>query len=228
MVKILLDLPETFPSRRRGGCTCCGNLSHTLVTTQRGFKKSILFAPVGQRDRRFHGHGQVEMIASLTGMLRRKATNYLIVDVAGVGYQVSLPLSTYCHLPNDGEVTLYIHTHVREDSLALFGFLTEAEKELFLLLLGNFRHWTQARPGGSFRFFGSRYRPCHKYIRRFEALLRSRDWKKDRRSNCLGIKRQNQIACTSRLVPGAGLEIIGRHGGCNIGSRKSGVQKTIC
>jgi len=77
------------------------------------------------------------MIASLTGKLRRKATDYLIVDVAGVGYQVSLPLSTYCHLPNDGEeVTLYIHTHVREDSLALFGFLTEAEKELFLLLLG--------------------------------------------------------------------------------------------
>ena len=77
------------------------------------------------------------MIASLTGTLRRKATDYLIVDVAGVGYQVSLPLSTYCHLPNDGEeVTLYIHTHVREDSLALFGFLTEAEKELFLLLLG--------------------------------------------------------------------------------------------
>jgi Holliday junction DNA helicase RuvA len=77
------------------------------------------------------------MIASLTGKLRRKATDYLIVDVAGVGYQVSLPLSTYCHLPNDGEeVTLYIHTHVREDSLALFGFLTEAEKEMFLLLLG--------------------------------------------------------------------------------------------
>jgi len=77
------------------------------------------------------------MIASLTGKLRRKATDYLIVDVAGVGYQVSLPLSTYCHLPNDGEeVTLYIHTHVREDSLSLFGFLTEAEKEIFLLLLG--------------------------------------------------------------------------------------------
>ena len=77
------------------------------------------------------------MIASLTGKLRRKATDYLIVDVAGVGYQVSLPLSTYCRLPNDGEeVTLYIHTHVREDSLALFGFLTVAEKELFLLLLG--------------------------------------------------------------------------------------------
>lgn len=77
------------------------------------------------------------MIASLTGKLRRKSTEYLIVDVSGVGYQVSLPLSTYSSLPPDGEeVSLYIHTHLREDSLSLFGFLTEAEKDMFQLLLG--------------------------------------------------------------------------------------------
>ncbi len=77
------------------------------------------------------------MIASLTGRLKRKATDYLIVDVVGVGYQVSVPLSSYSSLPEDGEeISLHIHTHLREDSLSLFGFLTEAEKDMFLLLMG--------------------------------------------------------------------------------------------
>jgi Holliday junction DNA helicase RuvA len=77
------------------------------------------------------------MIATLTGRLTRKAPDYLIVDVSGVGYQVSVPLSTYYQVSESGgEVSLYIHTHVREDSLSLFGFLTEAEKEMFLLLMG--------------------------------------------------------------------------------------------
>jgi Holliday junction DNA helicase RuvA len=77
------------------------------------------------------------MIAALTGRLIRKAADYLVVDVAGVGYQVSVPLSTYYGLPEDGgDVSLHIHTHLREDSLSLFGFLTQAEKDMFLLLLG--------------------------------------------------------------------------------------------
>lgn len=77
------------------------------------------------------------MIAWLSGRIRRKASDYLIIDVAGVGYQVSVPLSTYCGIPDEGEdVSLHIHTHVREDSLSLFGFLTEAEKDMFLLLVG--------------------------------------------------------------------------------------------
>jgi Holliday junction DNA helicase RuvA len=77
------------------------------------------------------------MIASLTGRLRRKANDYLVVDVAGVGYQVQVPLSTYCRIPEIGdEVCLHIHTYVREDSLLLFGFLDESEKEMFLLLMG--------------------------------------------------------------------------------------------
>jgi Holliday junction DNA helicase RuvA len=76
------------------------------------------------------------MIATLTGRLKRKAPDYLIVDVAGVGYQVSVPLSTYGMMPGEGEeVSLQIHTHLREDSLSLFGFSTQAEKDLFLLLL---------------------------------------------------------------------------------------------
>jgi len=77
------------------------------------------------------------MIASITGRLRRKATDYLIIDVAGVGYQVQVPLSTYYGIPDDGEeVSLLIHTLLREDSLSLFGFLTQEEKDMFLLLMG--------------------------------------------------------------------------------------------
>ena len=77
------------------------------------------------------------MIASISGKLRRKGTDYLVVDVSGVGYQIQVPLSTYCGIPEQGDdVSLHIYTHLREDSLSLFGFLTEAEKEMFLLLMG--------------------------------------------------------------------------------------------
>ncbi len=77
------------------------------------------------------------MIASITGKLRSKTPDHLIVDVGGVGYLVHIPLSTYCNIPDTGDdVSLHIHTHVREDSLSLFGFLSEREKDMFLLLLG--------------------------------------------------------------------------------------------
>lgn len=75
------------------------------------------------------------MIASLTGRLARKAADYLIMDVSGVGYQVQVPLSTLYAIPETGnDVSLLIHTQLREDSLALFGFLTQQEKDMFLLL----------------------------------------------------------------------------------------------
>lgn len=77
------------------------------------------------------------MIALLTGLLAFKAPSHLTLDVHGVGYEVLIPLSTYYSLPNQHElVTLNIHTHVREDAIQLFGFLTQAEKEAFLLLTG--------------------------------------------------------------------------------------------
>ncbi len=76
------------------------------------------------------------MIASITGRLARKSADYVIVDVSGIGYQVHVPLSTFCNMPDEGEVSLHIYTHIREDALSLFGFLTEAEKELFVLLMG--------------------------------------------------------------------------------------------
>ncbi len=76
------------------------------------------------------------MIASLTGKIARKAADYLVIDVNGVGYQVHVPLSTFCSIPDPGgTVSLHIHTHLREDSLSLFGFLSESEKDMFLLLM---------------------------------------------------------------------------------------------
>ena len=77
------------------------------------------------------------MIAWLQGTVRSKTADAVIIDVGGVGYQVSIPLSTLGAVPEAGaDVGLHIHTHLREDSLSLFGFSTELEKDLFLLLLG--------------------------------------------------------------------------------------------
>jgi Holliday junction DNA helicase RuvA len=76
------------------------------------------------------------MIALLRGVLLEKHPNQAIVDVGGVGYDVSIPVSTYSHLPEAGsEVRLRIHTHVREDALALYGFLSQDEKALFEKLI---------------------------------------------------------------------------------------------
>lgn len=75
------------------------------------------------------------MIASLTGRLAFKAPTHLILDIHGVGYEVFIPLSTYYGLPNLSEsISMSVHTHVREDAIQLFGFLTSQEKDAFVLL----------------------------------------------------------------------------------------------
>ena len=72
------------------------------------------------------------MIATLHGVLTEKNPSRLVVDVSGVGYEVSVPLSTFYALGELGaEVDLRIHTHVREDALSLFGFATQLEIDLF-------------------------------------------------------------------------------------------------
>ena len=77
------------------------------------------------------------MIALLRGALIEKHPNQAIVETGGVGYDVTIPVSTFTHLPEPGaEVRLRIHTHVREDALALYGFLTLDEKALFEKLIG--------------------------------------------------------------------------------------------
>ncbi len=76
------------------------------------------------------------MIAYLRGRLLDKRPNQVIVDVNGVGYHVQIPVSTFSHLGDGGaEVKLHVYTHVREDALALYGFLTEKEKALFERLI---------------------------------------------------------------------------------------------
>jgi len=76
------------------------------------------------------------MIAHLRGTLLEKHPNLVIVDTGGVGYEVTIPVSTYSSLPETGaEVQLHIHTHVREDALLLFGFVSAADKALFEKLI---------------------------------------------------------------------------------------------
>jgi len=76
------------------------------------------------------------MIAFLTGRVFEKQPNRVIVDVHGVGYEVFVPLSTYYELGDAGaDASLRIHTHVREDQLQLYGFLTELERQLFERLI---------------------------------------------------------------------------------------------
>lgn len=77
------------------------------------------------------------MIGRLVGRLASKATDHVILDVGGVGYFVQIPLSTFYELPEaESPASLWIHTYVREDALALYGFLTERERSLFLMLIG--------------------------------------------------------------------------------------------
>jgi holliday junction DNA helicase RuvA len=77
------------------------------------------------------------MIAHLRGTLLEKHPNVVIVDVSGVGYEVTIPVSAFSSLPEKGQtVQLHIHTHVREDALALFGFLSPGDKALFEKLIG--------------------------------------------------------------------------------------------
>jgi Holliday junction DNA helicase RuvA len=77
------------------------------------------------------------MIGLLRGRLLEKRPNQVILDVGGVGYLIAVPLSTFAALGDlHAEVTLLIHTHVREDALALYGFLSAREKHFFELLLG--------------------------------------------------------------------------------------------
>ena len=76
------------------------------------------------------------MIAHLRGTLLVKHPNQAIVETTGVGYDVTISVPTFSELPAAGtEVALHIHTHVREDALALYGFLRLAEKQLFEKLL---------------------------------------------------------------------------------------------
>ena len=77
------------------------------------------------------------MIAYLRGRVVDKQPNRVVVDIQGVGYDVHVPLSTFYEIGDPGaDVELRVHTHVREDALQLYGFLTELERQLFERLIG--------------------------------------------------------------------------------------------
>jgi len=77
------------------------------------------------------------MIAYLRGQILEKQPNRVTMDVHGVGYDVHVPLSTYYQIGEVGhEVSLRIYTHVREEALQLYGFLTDLERQLFERLIG--------------------------------------------------------------------------------------------
>ena len=76
------------------------------------------------------------MIAHLRGRLARKDPARVIVDVNGVGYEVFIPLTTFTALPDAGtDVSIDVHTHVREDVIALYGFSTRRERSIFEKLM---------------------------------------------------------------------------------------------
>jgi Holliday junction DNA helicase RuvA len=77
------------------------------------------------------------VIAHLRGRILEKRPNRLVIEAGGVGYDVTVPLSTFYGLGEPGqEIALRIHTHVREDALSLFGFVTRLEQDLFERLIG--------------------------------------------------------------------------------------------
>src|SRR5207253_11378350 len=76
------------------------------------------------------------MIAQLRGKLLAKHPNQVFVETSGIGYDLTISVPTFSDLPDVGsEVALYIHTHVREDLISLYGFLRPAEKQLFEKLI---------------------------------------------------------------------------------------------
>jgi Holliday junction DNA helicase RuvA len=77
------------------------------------------------------------MISLLRGSIVHKSLSKVVVDVNGVGYGVTVPLSTYYRLPESStEVILEIYTHMKDSGIELFGFLTQDEKEIFTILIG--------------------------------------------------------------------------------------------
>ncbi|MCX7896172.1 MAG: helix-hairpin-helix domain-containing protein, partial [Thermoanaerobaculum sp.] len=76
------------------------------------------------------------MIAYLCGRVMDLAPGWVVVDVGGVGYEVHLPVSALAHLQGQERVGLFVHTHLRQDQLTLYGFPTPAERDVFRLLLG--------------------------------------------------------------------------------------------
>src|ERR1700728_2486574 len=93
------------------------------------------FLPAGNGGN-FGGYNGLNMIAHLRGILLSKHPNQVVVETAGVGYEINISVPAFSELPANGaEIALHIYPHVREDLIALYGFLRPAEKQLFEKLI---------------------------------------------------------------------------------------------
>src|SRR5207248_5297389 len=91
----------------------------------------------GARDRGLSASRSADVIALISGTVAVRRADHVVVDCGGVGYQLAVSAQTLRHVPAGGlEVTLHTHLIVRDDALQLFGFATEEERDLFLMLLG--------------------------------------------------------------------------------------------
>jgi Holliday junction DNA helicase RuvA len=101
-----------------------------------GTVPAVFAAPAKPTERARSRYNGWSMIAHLRGKLLAKHPNQAIVETSGVGYEVNISVPTFSELPANGsEVALYIHTHVREDVIALYGFLRPTDKQLFEKLM---------------------------------------------------------------------------------------------
>ena len=110
------------------------------------------------------------MIAFLRGRVLDKQPNRIIVDVGGVGYEVQVPLSTFYEVGEEGAgIALRVYTHVREDTLQLYGFLTDLERQVFERLIGDQRNRSEAGDRGVVRNGQPRSDRCRSSARTWRA-----------------------------------------------------------
>jgi len=121
-----------------------------------------------------------------------KRMDHAVVDVHGVGYHVSIPLSTYYVLPDPPEsVMLFTMLHVREDAMPLYGFATPDERAVFELLVGGVVDWAASGAQHALQHGGGRV-AAHDCPGRCESPANdSGDRQQDGRSDCAGMTRKS-------------------------------------
>jgi holliday junction DNA helicase RuvA len=103
---------------------------------RQGVGPAVFVVQVGATEETADGYNGLNMIAHLRGKLLAKHPNQVVVETGGVGYELNISVPTFSELPANGaEVSLHVHTHVREDVIALYGFFRPTEKQLFEKLM---------------------------------------------------------------------------------------------
>ena len=144
--------PPTRSRSRSATCTRSRRRARSAPSSRRAAARPAGATTGRLRDAALRRDSPPDVIAHLRGRILEKHPNRIVVDVNGVGYDVHVPLSTFYGLGEPGAtIALRIHTHVREDALALYGFATPLEQELFERLIGDQRHRPEAGARGAVR-----------------------------------------------------------------------------